>query len=96
MHARSLHDFFLRQPTRKGDVAVRQLLPCELADWKPDGLDALAESIRAINKHRSHLTYDRLDDEATWRVTAIRVEIDSAFEQLVAVLPESERAFWQA
>lgn len=96
MHARNLHGFFLRSPRLRGDVAVSQILPRELGGWKPDGLDTLAAHIEAINKLRSHLTYDMLSDDRSWPAGKLRREIDSAFEQLILVLPESEREFWQA
>lgn len=96
IHARNLHDFFCRQATRKGDVTVGHLLPVQHANWHPSGMDTLATSIDSINKLFTHLTYERIDRDVSWHANRLREEIDAAFEQFLALLPESERDFWQA
>ena len=91
IHARSLYAFF-QSPKYPNDVCVRQFL----SDWRPSGLETVSSSISDINKCRGHISYERLELDSTveWQMREIRDELDSAFEQLRAVLPPEEQPHW--
>jgi hypothetical protein len=96
LHARSLYDFFKGPVKFSTDVKAQHLLPAQQRDWEPSGLESLAASIGDINKLSGHLTWDRLDRSASWPVTAILQEVNSAFNQFIERLPVDEQQLWRA
>lgn len=93
LHARNLLDFFCREPW-KDDIRAFHFLPKQDALWKSSKLAYLSSIRNDINKHLSHLTYKRVAKKAEWDLVRISKEIEEAFKEFLAILPEKERENW--
>lgn len=95
LHARSLHNFFLDRSPSHDDIVASDYLGSW--DWWPDAeLETLSLDVPDINKFRGHLTYTRTKRTRPWDLDLLLKEIEAAFAQFLARLPESERSAWQS
>lgn len=94
VHARNLLDFFVGAASPNDDV-----LACHvLNDYTSPSafLEHLASCRSDINKTLSHLTYSRVARKRSWPFWRFRGDLETAYAEFLALLPESERAEWQA
>ena len=94
VHARNLLDFFVSAASPNDDV-----LACHvLNDYTSPSaiLEHLASCRNDINKTLSHLTYSRVARKRSWPFRRFRRDLETAYAKFLALLPESERAEWQA
>ena len=94
LHARVLKDFFIRDPSQD-DVSVIHFFD-DTAGWqniKNTLCPYLIQHQRRLNKYLAHLTYDRLREDKVWEVEAIFNELEYAWQQFYALLPQ-ERKEW--
>jgi hypothetical protein len=97
VHARNLLDFFTLDPSPSDDIlAAHFIAQPDGSSWKPTGLTHLASRRGDINKALSHLTYTRVVHKPGWPFYRIRSEIETAYTEFIAALPESDRTGWQA
>ena len=94
VHARNLLDFFVGAASPRDDV-----LACHVVNdyTSPSAvLEHLASCRSDINKTLSHLTYSRVARKRGWPFLRFRRDLETAYAEFLALLPESERAEWQA
>ncbi len=64
--------------------------------WKSSALSYIASRRNDINKALSHLTYARVKNKPSWHIKHIMQDIESAYGEFLALLPEREYSKWQA
>ncbi len=95
LHARNLYEFFSRKRCAKDDMLAGHFVKSKDGSfWTSGKLGYLASLKQDINKALSHLTYTRVSKKPCWDVERIRDEIEDAYAEFLALLPESERSNW--
>jgi hypothetical protein len=87
VHARNLLDFFFGVHSPCDDV-----LACHVVSGYPApsaALKYLASCKSDINKTLSHLTYSRVVRKRSWPFHRFRFDIEKAYADFLALLPES-------
>jgi len=94
LHARVLKDFFIRDPSQD-DVSAIHFFD-DAAEWQ-NIINILCPYLRQhqkrLNKYLAHLTYERIREDKVWEVIAIFNELEYAWQQFYALLPQ-ERKEW--
>ena len=98
LDARNLYHFLTDTPSpkKKDDIVSGHFLRNkDGTPWTSSKLGLVKSYIEDINKFRSHLTYTRIAlSDRRWPLPEIRDEIDAAFREFLALLPDSERLHW--
>lgn len=97
IHARNLYGFFCGEESWEDNIIAGHFIKnSDGTHWKSSALSYIASRRNDINKALSHLTYARVKNKPSWHIKHIMQDIESAYGEFLALLPEREYSKWQA